>query len=197
MGFECNNCFSGVGNRCDVPFQIDRPMLLGTVAICPVMPKKQATPRTTMNGFGSFWKTHTVDCAWFQDHISISMILRLCRYYKLLLMHPERISSTFSCINQHELPFERLSGYPVSNTKKPFSNAIVHWYLSYLCLRMPLSQDMSHDDQVLSVHAEHWCCLAQQPMLDDLQEVRSGVSSLCQFSTGIRYTSFRRHFIII
>lgn len=39
-----------------------------TVATWPVLPKKQATicfevlfPRTTFVGFGSFWKTHTVD----------------------------------------------------------------------------------------------------------------------------------------
>lgn len=119
--------------------------------------------RTTLVGFVSSWKIHTVECCF---------VLGSYEYvhdYELFLMQLKRIFPTFSRINQHEPSFERLSRYAVFNENKPFFHTDIHakyyWCFSFWCLKMPQSHDMSHEDYALLAHAKHRCFLEQQPKL--------------------------------
>lgn len=118
-----------------------------------------------------FWQTNNVEpsetgCIFliFKDPygglLSRSMIHHLCRYYKLLLMHLEQISSTFSYTNQHEQTFIHMHIF--------LCNILL---MLVMLLKMPIS---SYDIWWPCFDAQHWCFYAQ-PMLDDLHRVNPRV----------------------
>lgn len=58
--------------------------------------------RITFAGFGSYWRTYTIDCCFFRGKSHRSRIRFMCRYCTHLLMHSDCISWTFLGTIWHE-----------------------------------------------------------------------------------------------
>ena len=106
----------------------------------------------------------------FPAHIHRSIIHHLCRCYTQPLIHLEHILSAFPCTNRHDPSFKCLSDYVAFNVKAKCS-CIIDVYHTII-QKYPQAYDMSHDDLVLSVLAQHQYFLAQQPIFDDLHGIR-------------------------
>ena len=126
------------------------------VATWPVLPTNVATiffkvlrERTTLVGFGSFWKTQIVDC-WNQDRRYRSKIRHhwWCRRRNLTPLGWS--FAEFSCTILRGPPCDRRKADAVSNGKIAFSHQALHArsseWLTLSSLKEPLSLYTSHDD---------------------------------------------------
>ena len=98
----------------------------GTIATCPVVPKKQAIiclevlrARANFVGFGSSWNTHTVDCSLLSIH-------HLSRCHRRISKHRDRNFGVFLSTNRHEPFFERLTNCVGSNAN---SQMFMHYWM--------------------------------------------------------------------